>query len=133
MTYVRWQVRDDGNSTWAKHVRGPYAVYVTDCDGDGSTWSIELDGACLASGDVMEVCKTERYHFAIAKDAAIAALESILSAEEPSVTSRDHQQPAKGYCFHVWKNGSRRICTFEESWGGHHGPHKIHDFVPEPL
>jgi hypothetical protein len=60
---------------------GLYKVVVRDQDGDLSCWEVyhyDLRGeGPLASGDVPEMCKTERYHQDIAFDIAIAALRAI--------------------------------------------------------
>lgn len=42
MRKVKWSIRDDGNSTWSKHYCGDYVVFCTDCDGDGTEWSVWL-------------------------------------------------------------------------------------------
>lgn len=42
MRKVKWSIRDDGNSTWGKHYHGDYIVFCTDCDGDGTEWSVWL-------------------------------------------------------------------------------------------
>ena len=42
MRKVKWSIRDDGNSTWGKHYDGDYIVFCTDCDGDGTEWSVWL-------------------------------------------------------------------------------------------
>jgi hypothetical protein len=40
MRKVKWSIRDDGNSTWGRHHHGNYVVLCTDCDGDGTEWSV---------------------------------------------------------------------------------------------
>lgn len=42
MRKVKWLIRDDGNSTWGRHYHGDYIVFCTDCDGDGTEWSVWL-------------------------------------------------------------------------------------------
>jgi hypothetical protein len=60
---------------------GLYKVVVSDQDGDRSCWAVYhydlRDEGPLASGDVPEMAKTERYHMDIAYDIAIAALRAI--------------------------------------------------------
>lgn len=93
MREVKWSIRDDGNSTWAKHYHGPYVVFVTDMDGDGTEWEIYLKADLEKSKRERDEGKQESFAHALAKGrvdhfddfeigqaVAIEALDAIIRA-----------------------------------------------------
>lgn len=98
MRKVKWSIRDDGNSTWGKHYHGDYVVFCTDCDGDGTEWSVweraeyelkmsdedQWKKKPLAKGSVAPYGND----FEIGQAIAIEALDAILRDQTDRATAR---------------------------------------------
>jgi hypothetical protein len=108
MRKVKWSIRDDGNSTWAKHYCDEYVVFVTDMDGDGTEWSVWLRSERETINAIAEeneriadvfkrrrlpdpltrgyVCVRTIDDFEIGQAIAIEALDRIIAARSQSET-----------------------------------------------
>lgn len=110
---VKWSIRDDGNSTWAKHYHGPYVVFVTDKDGDATDWEVYLkadlekaqkerdQGKLDAVAYPQANGRVEHFDdFEIGQAVAIEALDAIIrartayDAELAAERKRDAERPA---------------------------------------
>jgi hypothetical protein len=67
-----WETRDSG---LGEFVGAGYKLFVQDCDGDGSRWTLERQGKVIAKGE--SYAWEPHYHF----DACCLAAEAALRAE----------------------------------------------------
>lgn len=71
---LKWEFKAYRDSATGKFQGAGYKLYVIDCDGDGSEWSVERGGQIIAEGGTYDC--DPYYHFDACLIAAEAALRS---------------------------------------------------------
>lgn len=68
---IKWKYKEDGNSEWCWCYVGEYRIFVMDCDGDFSYFTVTRKhlSDTVHSSPTYDGCG-EYYHFDVAKSAA---------------------------------------------------------------